>query len=311
MIRRSIIILMFVIAAGSAAPASAAVKILPDCDETIYLVQKENSTGEICSQTQLSGCTQLSPQEYNAKSADFQKNNPPIITTNRNCGFNDFVQLFINLANFGLGILAALALLVTVWGGFTMLTSMGNPEKIKEGKLTIWGGVLGISIVLTSWVLIGFFVAATTGTGNIVFKDAAGGIFARQFFGKGSCLATYKACSTTNLHLQCRDDTKINGDAVSQLQGTLSNLNCYKASIDGCFGPKTDAAVRNFLQANQGCNIALPDAGTFSIPDYRIVGGSPEGIADDTVWAFIRGASQNIQINCPPFLLGPEPVRRC
>ncbi len=287
MTRRSAIVLVgliLVLGALMAMPAQAA--ILPACDQTIYLLPKpDDPLG--CDGTDASKCVQMDPIEYDTKypTQAEKEQNPPIVTTTQNCGFNDFVQLFINLANWGLGILAVLALFFAIWGGIVLLTSGGNQERVREGKATIWGGFLGATIVLIAWVLIGFIVSAISGTGPVLF---AGTKYARTFAGKSPCPASYKACAEDNLRLKCRDDKK-NKDAVSRAQTILADLGCYRIDIDGCFGPKSDAATRAFQGANAG--ITLTAIGT-PPKDYHMPASGESGYMDGIIgpitWMFLN-----------------------
>ncbi|MDO8509873.1 MAG: pilin [bacterium] len=70
-----------------------------------------------------------------------------------------------NAVKAALGIMGGLVLLMIVWGGFTWLTGMGNPEKIKAGTNTITWAVLGAVVVLGSYFLL-----------NLVLKALSGGL---------------------------------------------------------------------------------------------------------------------------------------
>lgn len=70
-----------------------------------------------------------------------------------------------NIITAALGIMGGLVLLMIVWGGFTWLTGMGNPEKIKAGTNTITWAVLGAVVVLGSYFLL-----------NLVLKAISGGL---------------------------------------------------------------------------------------------------------------------------------------
>lgn len=53
-----------------------------------------------------------------------------------------------------LGIVGGLALMMTVWGGFQWLTSAGNPEKVKKGTSTMVWSIIGLIVVISSYVLV-------------------------------------------------------------------------------------------------------------------------------------------------------------
>lgn len=309
--RRHLLIALLVVTVFALGARSVRAAILPACDQTVYLLQDPNQPDNKCDPAKAGypGCRQLSQSDYLAQydTPEKQKANPPTVTTNTACGFNDFIQLFINLSNWGLGVMATLALGFTIWGGTTLMLSGGSQEKVKEGKQTIWGGVLGITIVLTAWILIGFVTSALTGTGFVLFKDTP---WARNFFGTSNCNASFKACSWDNLKKSCKD-TPQNGDAVSLAQNILSEIGCYNRSVDGCFGTNTEATVKAFQRANQGCNITV-NGSTYNMPDYRINPNirEPDGIVGPTTWAFLKGASENIPTQCPGLFVD-EKVRGC
>lgn len=75
------------------------------------------------------------------------------------CGdyqLNDFMALAIKFSKFLLGITGSLALLAFVVGGMIFLISAGSSEKVETAKKIITGAVIGIFIVFTSYIIIGF-----------------------------------------------------------------------------------------------------------------------------------------------------------
>jgi Type IV secretion system pilin len=73
-----------------------------------------------------------------------------------NCGLNDMLQLGVNIANWILGIVGAVALLFFVYGGFVFILSAGNEEKVKEGKTILMNAIIGLVIVFASYLIIQF-----------------------------------------------------------------------------------------------------------------------------------------------------------
>ncbi len=71
-----------------------------------------------------------------------------------NCTVCDALKLVGGIAQWLLATIGALSLLLVVWGGFTWLTSGGNPEKIKKGKDQILGAALGMVVLLGAWTFI-------------------------------------------------------------------------------------------------------------------------------------------------------------
>ena len=72
----------------------------------------------------------------------------------------DLINQIIKVA---LGIIGALTLLMFVWGGFQWLTSAGNPEKVSAGTQTMIWAVIGVVLVLASYVLLSTFLSYLTG----------------------------------------------------------------------------------------------------------------------------------------------------
>lgn len=46
------------------------------------------------------------------------------------------------------------AFLMLVWGGFQWMTSVGNPTKISEAKDRLISAVLGLVLILASWLIL-------------------------------------------------------------------------------------------------------------------------------------------------------------
>jgi len=82
----------------------------------------------------------------------------PACTASGNCGLCDFVQTFVNIIRWVLGILGGSALFLMVWHGFTWLTSAGNTEKIEAGKKGLIHTLLGVLIIIGSWFIINMVI---------------------------------------------------------------------------------------------------------------------------------------------------------
>jgi hypothetical protein len=78
----------------------------------------------------------------------------PPCTATGNCGICDFLQTFVNIIRWVLGVLGGTALLLMIWHGFQWLTAAGNKEKIESGRKGLMHTVLGVLIILGSWFII-------------------------------------------------------------------------------------------------------------------------------------------------------------
>ncbi len=76
-------------------------------------------------------------------------------------GNGDLKQTVMNILNLALGLLALVAVVMIIIGGFTWLTAGGNEEKVDQAKKIISAAVIGLIIVLLAWAVV-IFVAKTT-----------------------------------------------------------------------------------------------------------------------------------------------------
>lgn len=82
-------------------------------------------------------------------------------------GRNDPETIVVNLINWTLGILALIAVVLFLVGGFKVLTSAGNEEKAEGGKKVIISAIIGLLIVMAAWGISLYAVsilAGVTGT---------------------------------------------------------------------------------------------------------------------------------------------------
>ena len=73
---------------------------------------------------------------------------------------NDVLQLLVNYGNLLFGIVGSLALVMFVIGGFTIILSMGNPERFKKGFGIIVYAVVGLMIIFGADIIVNFMLEA-------------------------------------------------------------------------------------------------------------------------------------------------------
>lgn len=61
------------------------------------------------------------------------------------------IDIIIAIINWTLGILALIAVVIILWGGFTWLLSQGAEDKIEKAKAILRNGLIGLVIVLSAW----------------------------------------------------------------------------------------------------------------------------------------------------------------
>lgn len=84
-------------------------------------------------------------------------------TDNKPCDACDAVQVMINLTNFGSVVIFPIVSVVTLYGALQMLTSAGSEERFRSGKKTLTSGIIGMAIVLCSWLIINTFMHVIIG----------------------------------------------------------------------------------------------------------------------------------------------------
>lgn len=278
--------------AALAPPARA--QLLPSCERTLYELDEggvTNGDDTFLLNTDSRGNPMTPVLVVPADKYDEAKHGKVTgLTTNRDCGLEDFVRLFINLAQWGFGILAFLALLLFLWGGFRLLTSGGNAERVEGGKKVIAGSLTGLVVVLGAWVFVGFWVALLTGTSaGTIF---AGTGFSRSWFGEGSCRTSQEfrqhncRISEAGLYRGCSDQPGTRTGDVQAAQTKLTFYGCDPGPVDGCFGERTEQAVGRFQAANG--LLGLPDPP----PD---IPASERGVIKSTTWQLLVAAG----LPCP------------
>lgn len=167
--------------------------------------------------------------------------------TNKQCDFSDFVQLFINLFDWGLAILSILSIIFFIIGGTMLLMSAGKEQTVQKGKAILANTFLGIVVALGGWLIINTVIGLLVGNGS--FQSVK--VFGQNWWGVKSCTDQYKeACLRNNLHINCGDNQST---YVQELQRALNDApgcsNFGKLSTDGCFGKQTEAVVKAFNEA--------------------------------------------------------------
>lgn len=59
--------------------------------------------------------------------------------------------LVISIINWTLGILALIAVILILIGGFRWMTAGGNEEKVESAKKTLYAAIIGLVIILAGW----------------------------------------------------------------------------------------------------------------------------------------------------------------
>lgn len=91
-----------------------------------------------------------------------QADAPPYLLNPISC--DNFLCLVTSIIRFLLGVVALIATLTFIYGGYVFLMSAGNAEAVKKGKDILLWSTIGIVIILGSWVAISYVLKVLMST---------------------------------------------------------------------------------------------------------------------------------------------------
>jgi hypothetical protein len=81
-----------------------------------------------------------------------------------------FIEVLLQVVSYLFGIIGAIALGVFVYGGFVLILSQGNPEKVKQGTGAMINAVIGLVIAFGGYVLVSFLSEAIGVKAEFILK---------------------------------------------------------------------------------------------------------------------------------------------
>jgi hypothetical protein len=85
-------------------------------------------------------------------------------STGLRCTETSVPQIFKTIINWALGIAFGVAVIFLIIGGFRYITAGGNEESVEKGKSSVINALIGIVIIVLSYVIVN--VVANLVTGN-------------------------------------------------------------------------------------------------------------------------------------------------
>ncbi len=85
-------------------------------------------------------------------------------STGLRCTETSVPQIFKTIINWALGIAFGVAVIFLIVGGFRYITAGGNEESVEKGKSSVINALIGIVIIVLSYVIVN--VVANLVTGN-------------------------------------------------------------------------------------------------------------------------------------------------
>ncbi len=89
-----------------------------------------------------------------------------LVPCQNNCTFCDFFKLAQNIITFVTELSFALGVGFMVWGGIDMIFSGGDESKFKAGKDRVVTAVIGITIILCAWIIVGTVLQVLNGSAS-------------------------------------------------------------------------------------------------------------------------------------------------
>lgn len=87
------------------------------------------------------------------------------------CGEGNIAELFKTVAEWALGIAFILAVIFLIYGGFRYILAGGNEEAAKQGRTAIFNALIGIVIIVLSFIIVQIVYNFVSG------DNSGGGIF--------------------------------------------------------------------------------------------------------------------------------------
>ena len=76
------------------------------------------------------------------------------IATDLGCFPNTPLGFAVKFYGYGLGFIGGIALLSLIWGGYIILTSRGDPQRVNNGKSYIFYAIIGLLLAIFGFVFI-------------------------------------------------------------------------------------------------------------------------------------------------------------
>lgn len=81
----------------------------------------------------------------------------------------DLATVFSNLLITAIPLIGLISFIMIIVGGFTILSSAGNPENVKKGQMTITFAVGGVILAILAWIILQT-LETLTGVNVTLFK---------------------------------------------------------------------------------------------------------------------------------------------
>lgn len=90
----------------------------------------------------------------------------PVCTSPTGCGYCDLMELAKKVIEFLVFLAIVIAILMIIYAGFLYVTGFGNASQISKAHSTLKVAIIGLILVLASYLIIELIVGALSVTGN-------------------------------------------------------------------------------------------------------------------------------------------------
>mgnify|MGYP001613618620 FL=1 len=188
------------------------------------------------------------------------------------CEICDMIGMIVGAAKWVLGIVGVLALLLFIYGGFTLILSAGSDEAVKKGKEILIGTLIGMFIVFAAWQIVWLTIASLKGGKDgltILGKDWSNICAEKQSVTVES--AQNQPANTTPKTIPLASGSVGRGIACKKNKDCITGLTCAthlkQSGIKICIHNKT-------LKKNDSC-IPVSDKKTSECKSYTCNNGAP------------------------------------
>jgi PKD repeat protein len=150
----------------------------------------------------------------------------------------DARTFILNIVNFALGFLGLIAVLVVIYGGFTMVTSMGG-DGYGKGKKAITFAAIGLIVVMSSFALVNTILLAPSGSekggssSSAINAGTIRGVAGRQRF-------NYLAQQIDQILLRVYNSYQFHLKVKQEIDNAVNNISSF--DTNSCFTPLSDCA---------------------------------------------------------------------
>ena len=227
---------------------------------------------------------------------------------NTNLGTKSIYDTIVGVINVLLGFLGIITVGIMLYGGFTWMTSQGNPDKIDKAKKTLVNGVIGLMIILSAYALANYILNKAFEATVLSGGPGGGGYSTGSGLGADVLDSHYPAryavnvARNTNIYVTFREDMDSSFVlSAGCLNGAALCLNNTSVRI-----VRDDTGV-----AVSGANVAVTindpaHPTTFGFNPYNAVTGEPGLLGDSGSDTLYRVELNNLStaLGEPAFGLG-------